>query len=80
MDYDEMYVLLAHAIVEKAVEDYRELLKMKSSEMPGAPNCNLKELEAFFRSDWFKTLCDLDGEKVLEELKEEMDDDGMQEE
>lgn len=78
MDYDEMYMLLAHAIVEKAIEDYRGLLKMKSSEMPGAPNCNLNELEDFFRSNWFKTLCDLDGKKVLEELrKEETDDDGM---
>jgi hypothetical protein len=32
---------------------------------------NIKDLEEFFRSDWFKTLTDLDGEMLIKRLNEE---------
>lgn len=55
------YTELAHAIVLRAVEDYR---------MTEDPE-QVRGLEAFFASDWFSFLTNLDGRAVLQKLREE---------
>ena len=70
---DTGYNRLAEAIILQAVTDYRraswklckccyheEALKTKA------------ECERFFRSDWFSTLCNLDGRQLLLDLKRDM--------
>ena len=34
-----------------------------------------RECEAFFKSRWFSTLCDLDGKELFEKLRKEADDE-----
>lgn len=55
------------AVVEQAVKDYKALLTGKK--LPTS-DCNISELERFFRSDWYKTLCDYDGERLMSQIKE----------
>lgn len=62
----EPYQALANAIVELAVKDYKTALKQ---------HCRFPEnkdyrdtvagLERFFRSGWYETLTDLDGEYLM---------------
>lgn len=62
---DTPYTMLAAAIVERAVMDYRKALI----------RCNAKaicSLERFFRSEWFAMLSDLDVNLLLRIMKEEL--------
>ena len=62
---------LCLAIVIQAAKDYREALKGKSvGRQPYYKT--IGEVERFFRSEWFKALSDLDGEVLLNRLREEM--------
>ena len=56
------YQELANAIVLQAVKDYR----MTDDEQ------ELREIERFFRSGWFETLCDLDGRALIWKLRMEV--------
>ena len=66
------YEILANAIVEQAVKDYRwarmvlgkEPLNIKAMAMR-------RDTERFFRSAWFGELTSLDGEWLLEKLEGE---------
>ena len=58
---------LANAIVEKAVEDYCEALAGKGRGKKPASAIKA-ECEAFFRSEWFNSLSDMDGETVIHRL------------
>lgn len=58
---NEPYTELAHAIVLRAVEDYR------MAEEP----VQVRSLESFFESEWFFFLSNLDGRAVLKKLREE---------
>lgn len=58
---DENYEKLAVAIVKQAVIDYR---KSKDEE-------TRKSIERFFRSEWFYTLTDVDGEILIKKLHNE---------
>ena len=62
------YEDLANAIILKAVDDYRTALQ-------GVPckdtDKEIKELEKFFRSAWFKVLTKIDGEYLIARLREE---------
>ena len=68
------YEMLANAIVVQAAKDYRaarrKLLKdpynLKALQ-------TVKEVEVFFRSDWFKVLTPVDGRTILKLLEEEFD-------
>lgn len=80
MEYDSKlyfaYQKLANAIIVMAADDYRELcnagkLKMKV----GSKYTSIDSIEDFFRSDYYKSLTELDGEYLLEKLKEEVDGD-----
>lgn len=54
---------LALAIVERAVFDYRIAVRSKDYTAK-------RELRRFFTSDWFAFLCDLDGEVLMNNLKD----------
>lgn len=58
---------LANAIVEKAVDDYCMALAGKGRNQKPAAQIKA-ECEEFFRSEWFNTLYDLDGETVIHRL------------
>ncbi len=55
------YENLANAIILQAVKDYR--LTDNESE--------LKEIERFFRSDWFSVLTSLDPDLLIQKLRKE---------
>lgn len=55
------YKLLANAIIIQAVKDYR------NAKHPATR----KELERFFRSEWFSILSNLNGEVLLKQLQKE---------
>ena len=63
---------LANAITLQAVKDYREARK-KHKKRPKNEDAKLMiaDCEAFFRSDWFKALTELDDEMLLRKLQEE---------
>lgn len=64
---------LANAIVEQAVKDYRTAqARVKANPMIATPaEKELRQLERFFRSQWFEALTDVDGRLVLSRLKKE---------
>ena len=62
---DEPYHLLAGAVVLQAVKDYRKALKHDDETV----KC---ECRRFFRSEWFKVLTTIDGERLISELESEV--------
>ena len=56
-NYD-CYAELAAAIIEQALQDFKKDEKYRS------------EVIRFIKSDWFKTLSQLDSERILQFLKE----------
>ena len=56
---DECWHDLAYAIVVQAANDYREHY------------CNPKELDRFFRSEYYRTLTNVDGEMLIQKLRKE---------
>ena len=56
---------LKNAIILQAVSDYREAVAMGDARME-------KECESFFRSRWYSELTDIDGEWLMNKLREEM--------
>lgn len=70
------YQRLANAIIEQAAKDYRNdsyILRTKApkSKVYKKAVSDLKRIEQFFRSDWFKELTNIDGEWLLGKLQEE---------
>ena len=64
---------LAEAIVVQATKDYRTALRSLQLYPESTKQlCQKRELEAFFRSSWFQTLCDLDGKQLIWMLKNEV--------
>lgn len=68
----DQYEKLANAIILSAVRDYRDARK-KLKKRPKNEDAKLmvEDCERFFRSEWFQVLSNLDGEALLERLKEE---------
>lgn len=63
---------LANAIILCAVEDFRHTCKLLTQNSDNLEKlCELRKLERFFRSDWFKALTSLDGKQLLAELRKE---------
>lgn len=62
----EPYQALANAIVELAVKDYKKVLK-QHYRFPNNKEYadEIASLECFFRSGWYETLTDLDGEYLM---------------
>lgn len=69
------YEKLANAIILRAVEDYRRALrKLCRHEDNRDALHTARELEKFFRSEWFTVLCDLDSKILIDQLKGEFYD------
>jgi hypothetical protein len=68
------YENLANAIVIQACKDYRKAYKRFLRKERSAHNdtSELQELECFFRSNWYKTLTGIDGEYLMERLRQEV--------
>jgi len=66
------YENLANAIVLQAVKDYRDALKrLKKKSGNKASMADALECERFFRSGWYKALTSVDGEYLINKLREE---------
>ena len=64
------YRNLANAIILQAVDDYRDALNgISYHRLP--PESVIKEIENFFRSDYFHLLTKVKGEYLLDRLKQE---------
>lgn len=72
MDNTYNYQLLANAIVESAADDYFNLLAgFPISDIPeGCSYPTVKGLERFFHSDWYTILTNVDGDYLMEKLRE----------
>jgi len=70
---DDGYAELAAAIVKQAVVDYEAILNALFKRPKGFARVELEagkaELENFFRSSWYETLTDIDGDKLIEATK-----------
>ena len=62
---DNPYKNLALAIMERAVYDYRSAVKSRDT-------AEIKEIRKFFKSEWFESLCDIDGELIIKTIDEEV--------
>ena len=63
---------LANAIIIQAVKDYRRYLNMVSRN----PNnekayMEIRRIERFFRSPWFSVLSEINGKKLITQIKED---------
>lgn len=67
------YEKLANAIILQAVSDYRAALK-KVKKNPNNREAieGALQLEKFFRSEWYQVLTSVDGEYLIEKLREEV--------
>lgn len=61
------YELLANGIIERAIEDYRNLWNWTKDDYAK------RELINFFYSEWFSVLTTLDPKYLIEKLEEEAD-------
>ena len=63
---------LANAIILKAVDDYR-LASRRIRNVPDDEKSRkrIREVEQFFRSQWFRQLSDVDGSTILYNLRRE---------
>ena len=70
VSYDP-YEELANAIVIQSCNDYKKAYKqsLRRSGIIGEVDEELAELEAFFRSDWYKQLTEVDGEYLMERIR-----------
>lgn len=63
---------LANAIVISAAKDYRSALRrLRRRPNSQTAKTEINDLERFFRSDWYKVLTNVDGEMLIQKLKEE---------
>lgn len=63
---------LANAIILQAVKDYRGAQKRLKRNLHDKDVLVVKEVERFFRSEWFKILTNVDGERLIRSLQEEV--------
>lgn len=68
---EEAYINLINAIVLQAFKDYRNA-KRRLKREPTHPDSHriIYEVEEFCRSDWLQMLTTVDGEWLLERIKE----------
>ena len=72
---EENYKMLANAIIIQAVKDFRTAYSMKKR-FPdsGKAEKDIREITAFFCSQYFEELTDLDGPALLHQLMREIDE------
>ena len=70
---DDPFTELANAIILRAVSDYRcALHRLKKKPDSKKSATTKRECERFFRSGWYATLTDINGELLIRRLKEEI--------
>jgi hypothetical protein len=63
---------IANAIVLQAVKDYRDALKrLKKKPQNTDAMSDAMECERFFRSAWYQSITSVDGEYLIQKLREE---------
>ncbi len=66
------YSLLAAAVVRQALEDYKKALSnIRENYDVSASKRIICEVRKFLCSEWFRTLSDMDGEKLIALTEEE---------
>jgi len=63
---DEGVDLLRNAIVIQAAKDYKRSFDYRSG---ACDEFDRKEIEKFFRSEWYEQLTDVDSEYIMNEIK-----------
>lgn len=65
------YNALCVAIIERAIQDYEIGLNLtKKNRVRNPENIRfIKEVETFFKSEWFRALAKSDGEAILKAIK-----------
>ena len=64
---------LGNAIVLQSVRDYRKVLYFLSIYPDNEGLIKYREsIEEFFLSDWFRTLCNLDGQELMRKVQREL--------
>jgi len=70
---NDTYERLANAIILQAVKDYRNALKRLKKHPQNEKALNTKrEVERFFRSDWYASLTTVNPEMLITKLKKEV--------
>ena len=70
---NDTYERLANAIILQAVKDYRNALKrLKKHPRNETALYTKREVERFFRSDWYTSLTMVDPEMLILKLNEEV--------
>lgn len=64
---EDPWQALADAVVEQAAKDYRSALVGVGIGRMRGPKVK-RECEGFFHSQWFTTLCNLDGNTIIRKL------------
>lgn len=74
MEHYEPYENIANAIVIQACKDYRRAYRryLRRYRSTVTPDAELTELEAFFRSAWYRSLTTLDGEYIMDRIRKEV--------
>ena len=71
---EENYKALANAIIIQAVKDFQTAYRMKKKFPDNAKaNKNIRKITAFFCSQYFEVLSDLDGPMLLRKIIEKME-------
>ena len=68
---EEAYDHLAKSIVIQAIDDYRKTLHGIPLFRGGNYLKHRKEIERFFKSEWFLMLCDWDGITLMNTIQEQ---------
>ena len=72
VDEKEAYENLANAIIVSAAEDYRTVLRVLKKHPDNERLRNdARKLEAFFESEWYGLLTEVDGSYLIRKLREE---------
>ena len=70
---NDTYERLSNAIVLQAVKDYRNALKRLKKHPQNEKALNTKrEVERFFRSDWYASLTTVNPEMLITKLRKEV--------
>ena len=79
LKYADGYTDLANAIIVQAVKDYEKALK-KLRRNPGNKKAkeDLRELESFFFSEWYRVLTDLNATYLLRKVREQFESEGAE--
>ncbi len=72
---NRQYEELANAIVVEACKDYRRALRKLEKKPRDKESLSTKrDCEKFFKGKWFKSLTNLDGQKLMEMLRKSVAD------